>query len=107
MYRVEFDIVAIILCLLTLAIFYLQKQVNNRRSECTPRGFRCSGNGIYHCLSPVPCDHTVPFLPVYFYPERCIVPVTRVPVPFHGTLDFASAIDIVEYTVWIFLFYIG
>ena len=33
MYRIEFDLVAILLCVLTLIIFYQQKQVRNRRSQ--------------------------------------------------------------------------
>ncbi len=33
MYRLEFDIVAILLCALTLTIFYAQRQVRNRRSR--------------------------------------------------------------------------
>lgn len=33
MYRLEFDIVAILVCFLTLVIFYAQRQVRNRRSS--------------------------------------------------------------------------
>lgn len=33
MYRLEYDIVALLICVLTLVIFYVQRQVRNRRSK--------------------------------------------------------------------------
>ncbi len=93
MYRIEFDIVAILLCFLTLTIFYLQKQVRNRRSKifCALL-WTVTGSATFSLLSSIALNalHSGATGPAVVY--------TTIYLLFHVTIPFIFCLYIFSLT---------